>query len=102
MEVRVGQVFMQSVLGNYPQNTLHKYVLISCFYSTGTSGKRFQGVSGMAGSPVKALRMHQRADFFAFDQFGEVAGGVHVEDDDGHPAVGAEGVGGLVHDLEVF
>ena len=31
--------------------------------------------------------MHEGADLFALDEFGEVAGGVHVEDDDGHIAV---------------
>ena len=46
--------------------------------------------------------MHERADLFALDEFGQVAGGVHVEDDDGHVAVGTEGVGGLVHHFEVL
>ena len=46
--------------------------------------------------------MHEGADLFALEEFGEVAGGVHVEDDDGHVSVGAEGVGGLVHHLEVL
>ena len=46
--------------------------------------------------------MHEGADLFAAEEGGEVAALVHVEDDDGHVAVGAEGVGGLVHDLEAL
>ena len=37
--------------------------------------------------------MHEGADLFAAEEGGEVAGLVHVEDDDGHVPVGAEGRG---------
>ena len=46
--------------------------------------------------------MHQSSNFFSLQELGEVAGGVHVKDDDGHAAVQAEGIGRLVHDLEVL
>jgi len=48
------------------------------------------------------LRVDEGADFVAFEEAGEVARGVHVEDDDGHLAVGAKGVGRLVHYFEVL
>ena len=46
--------------------------------------------------------MNQSADGIAVEDAGEVARGLHIEDEDGHIAVAAEGESGTIHYLEVL
>jgi hypothetical protein len=46
--------------------------------------------------------MYDCSDLVAFQDAGKVARGFHIEDEDGHVAVAAEGEGGAVHHFEVL